>query len=308
MASGLIEIYCKVEFLCSTEIVRKSDLELGIEAIVAAQMGIENISSYKNVTEPNWLGYLLPILVIGAIIYFIYRIVGKGSKPIPAIAGPVSGAAQERPAQNPSPTRNPVSPLSQTASHTATSNEQPSHSDQAKTLDWETLLKYDPDVTKAVEKLQAHGDPAVEEFKEAYEAVGGDRTVINHITDVIIKDWEQKKLDRQKEEIALAEEMRKKEIQLSEEKKKKTMKEQQRKDMTAKVLKALSKGENDKLDMLVKILDLQLTNRNDDQTYVKIEMYRGFTINYSSEKDEMVLNIVKGLNDDELDRLATALE
>ena len=103
-----------------------------------------------------------------------------------AIAGPVSGAAQERPAQNPSPTRNPVRAPNRTASHTAASNDQPSHSDQAKTLDWETLLKYDPDITKAVEKLQAYGEPAVEEFKRAYEAVGGDRTVINHITDVIV--------------------------------------------------------------------------------------------------------------------------
>ena len=57
---------------------------------------------------------------------------------------------------------------------------------------WNKLRKYDPDVTKAVEKLQAYGQSAVEEFKVAYEAVGRDRTCINHITDVIIKDLEKK--------------------------------------------------------------------------------------------------------------------
>ena len=224
-----------------------------------------------------------------------------------AIAGPVNGTTQERPAQNPSPTRNPVRAPSRTASHTAASNDQSSHSDQAKTLDWETLLKYDPDITKAVEKLQAHGETAVAEFKKAYEAVEGDRSAINHITDVIIKDWEQKEFDRQKEEIALAEEKRKKEIELSEENKKKLMKEQQRKNMTAKVLKALSKENNDKLDMLVNILDLQLAP-NRDGTFVRIAQSRAFTVNNSSVKDDIVSEIVERLSNDELDRLVAALE
>jgi len=82
--------------------------------------------------------------------------------------------------------------LASTPTVTATSNDQPSRSDQAKTLDWEKLLKYDPDITKAVEKLQAYGEPAVEEFKRAFEAVGGDHSAINHITDVIISDFDRK--------------------------------------------------------------------------------------------------------------------
>ena len=85
MASDLIEAYCKVEFLCSTETVRKSDMEIGIEGIVAADLGISGrISPYKTVTEPNWLGYLLPILVIVSTIYFIYKKVSKDSKQTPS--------------------------------------------------------------------------------------------------------------------------------------------------------------------------------------------------------------------------------
>ena len=224
-----------------------------------------------------------------------------------AIAGPVSGATQERPAQTPSPTRNPVPAPSNTASLTVTSNDQPSHSDQVKKLDWETLLKYDPDITKAVEKLQAYGEPAVEEFKKAYEAVEGDRSAINHITDVIIKDSERKELDRQKKEIALAEEKRKKEIQLSEENKKKLMKEQQREDLNAKVLKALSKENNDKLDVLVNTLDLDLSP-NDFGTFIRMGKTRAFTVSHSSGRDEMASRIVESLTADELDRLVAALE
>ncbi|MBI06831.1 MAG: hypothetical protein CMM54_07625 [Rhodospirillaceae bacterium] len=63
---------------------------------------------------------------------------------------------------------------------------------QTSTLDWEMLLKYDPDVMRSVDKLKPYGEPAVEEFKRAYAAVGGDRSVINHITDVIIKDFDKK--------------------------------------------------------------------------------------------------------------------
>ena len=63
---------------------------------------------------------------------------------------------------------------------------------QASTLDWELLLKYDPDVMRSVDKLKPYGEPAIEEFKRAYAAVGGDRSAINHITDVIINDFDKK--------------------------------------------------------------------------------------------------------------------
>ena len=257
-------------------------LIVGVLIMIGIAFGSAIIASSKGRSGFGWffLTLIFPIAIL-----FV------------AIAGPVNGAAQERPAQNPSPTRNPVRAPSHTASLTATSNDQPSHSDQAKTLDWEKLLKYDPDIMKAFEKLQAYGEPAVEEFKEAYEAVGGDRTVINHITDVIIKDLERKEFLSQNKEIAL-----------SENKKKTLLKKQQREDLNAKVLKALDKDKNDKLDMVVNILGLQFEKHDDTCTFVRLTKNRGYVVNHSSGRDEMVSNIVKILNDDELDRLVTALE
>ena len=248
-------------------------LIIGVLIAIGLAIGSAMIASSKGRSGGGW--FVLTLIFPIAILFV-------------AIAGPVSGAAQERPAQNPSPTRNPVSPLSQTASHTATSNEQPSHSDQAKTLDWDKLLKYDPDVTKAVEKLQAHGDPAVEEFKEAYEAVGGDRTVINHITDVIRKEFEEK------------------EARYHELNKHKKNEKERREILYSMISQKLESENKDKLHYFRTTFGAKLIDRGSDiGVYVQIGPSRSFIIkssNYSGE-NELFVELMKSLSDEELEKL-----
>ena len=43
---------------------------------------------------------------------------------------------------------------------------------------------------RSVNKLKHHGEAAVEKFKRAYAAISDARAVINHITDLIISDFD----------------------------------------------------------------------------------------------------------------------
>lgn len=179
------------------------------------------------------------------------------------------------------------------ATPTTAPNNQPSPSGHTEALDWEKLLKYDPDVAKAVDKLQAFGEAAVEEFKGAYDAVGGDRSVINHITDVIIKDFELKETERREGEERKPFEVR--------------MRQQEQEARYAKVLQVLDEEKNNKLEKLLSLLNAQLVrNRSHDSVYVKLGASRGFTIP-STREDDMIPNIIKKLSDDEFYVLYAAI-